>query len=79
MNVSHVAFYQNCINGSAPPNKRASRALDKKYFKQHLLNHWSNFSDASELEPAATRSRVKHFTTEPLRSPLKYMAKYLTM
>ena len=27
-------------------------------------------SDALRLEPAALRSRVKHSTTEPLRSPL---------
>ena len=35
MNVSHDALFQNCINGSTPPNRRAARALDKKSFKQH--------------------------------------------
>ena len=29
--VPHDAFYQNCTNGSAPLNKRAARAPDKKY------------------------------------------------
>ena len=27
------AFIQNCINGSAPPNRRATRAPDMKSFK----------------------------------------------
>ena len=27
--IPHYAFYQNCINGSTPPNKGAARALDK--------------------------------------------------
>ena len=35
MNVPHDALFQNCINGSAPPNRRAARAPDKKYFKRH--------------------------------------------
>ena len=30
-NVHHDAFYQNCTNGSAPPNKGAAGALDKTY------------------------------------------------
>ena len=34
MNVLLNALYQNCINGSAPLNRRAARALDKKSFKQ---------------------------------------------
>ena len=36
-------IYQNCLNGSAPSNKLATRAVDKKCFKQHehiLLNNW---------------------------------------
>ena len=44
MNVHHDALFQNYMNGSAPLNRRASRALDKKSFKQHLLlNHWPKF------------------------------------
>ena len=35
------AVFQNCINYSAPLNRRAARALDKKSFKRYLfLNHW---------------------------------------
>ena len=30
-NVPYDALYQNCTNGSALLNKRAARALDKKY------------------------------------------------
>ena len=30
-NVPHDAFYQNYTNGFAPPDKRATSALDKKY------------------------------------------------
>ena len=42
--VNIVEVYHNCTNGSAPLNKRAARALDKKYLKQNfLLNHWSKF------------------------------------
>ena len=43
MNVTHYALNQNCINGSTPLNTRAAKALDKKSFKRHLLNHWSKF------------------------------------
>ena len=32
MNVSHDALFQNCINDSAPPNRRATRAPDNKSF-----------------------------------------------
>ena len=40
MNVPHNALFQNCINGSAPLNRRIARAPDKKSFKRHLLlNH----------------------------------------
>ena len=34
MNVPYDALFQNCINGYAPPNRRATRAPDKKSFKQ---------------------------------------------
>ena len=30
------ALYQSCTNSSTLPNKRASRAQDDKYYKQHL-------------------------------------------
>ena len=44
MNVPHYALFQNCINGSASPNRRAARAPDKKSFKWYLLlNHWPKF------------------------------------
>ena len=42
--IPHDALYQNCTNGSPPPNKGATRALDKKYLKRYfLLNQWSKF------------------------------------
>ena len=48
INFTRVLF-QNCINGSAPPNRRTTRAPDKKYFKQHLLlNHWPKFNINSQ-------------------------------
>ena len=44
LNVPHDAFFQYCINGLTPLNRRAARAPDKKSFKQHLLlNIWSKF------------------------------------
>ena len=40
---------QNWLNCSAPLNRRATRAPDKKSFKRHLLlNHWSNFKIISQ-------------------------------
>ena len=36
-------IYQNCLNGSAPPNKMANRAKNRKIFKQHHLNCWTKF------------------------------------
>ena len=43
-NVPLDALFQNCINGSAPLNRRAARAQDMKSFKQHLLlNHRPKF------------------------------------
>ena len=33
-------------------------------------------SEAGEVEPVALRSRVKHSTTEPLRSLIRYKGKY---
>ena len=32
MNVPHNALFKNCLNASAPPNRRAARALGKKIF-----------------------------------------------
>ena len=44
LHVFPMMLFQNCINGSAPPNRRAARATDKKSFKRHLLlNHWPKF------------------------------------
>ena len=37
MNVTHDALIQNCIIGSAPLNRKAARAPDKKSFKWHLV------------------------------------------
>ena len=48
MNVPHDDLFQNCINGSTPPNRRATRAPDKKSFKRHLLNHWPKFKIISQ-------------------------------
>ena len=31
-NVAPNALYQNCLNGSAPPNKIATRTVDIEYF-----------------------------------------------
>ena len=45
---SHYALYQNCINGFAPLNTMATRAPDKKSFKQHLLKHWCKFKIISQ-------------------------------
>ena len=39
MNIPHDAIFQNCINGSAAPNRRTAKAPYKKSFKRHLLNH----------------------------------------
>ena len=39
MNVPHDALFQNCINGSAPPNRRAARAPSK-----NLLNDISSWT-----------------------------------
>ena len=38
-NVPHDSFFQKCINGLVPPNRRTVRTPDKKSFKRHLLNH----------------------------------------
>ena len=38
-------LYQTCPNGFS----RATRALHKKYFKQHLLNHWFKFKIISQI------------------------------
>ena len=49
MNISHDGLFQNCINGSAAPNRRTARAPDKKSFKQHLLlNHIPKFKIISQ-------------------------------
>ena len=48
MNVSNDALFQNCINGSAAPNRRTDRAPDKKSFKWHLLNRWPKFKIISQ-------------------------------
>ena len=47
MYVPHDAFFQNCINGSTPPNRRTTRAQDK-YFKQHL-EYWPKFKIILQL------------------------------
>ena len=46
---SYNVLFRNCTNGSAPPNKRAARALDMKSSKHHLLNHWSLFKIISQM------------------------------
>ena len=39
-----VTLYQNCSNCSAPLNKMATRAQNRKTFKQLLLlNGWTDF------------------------------------
>ena len=50
MNIPYNAIYRNCTYGSAPPNKRAARAVDKKYFKI-LLNCWSKFNNFTKIVP----------------------------
>ena len=54
MNVRHDALFQNCINGSPPPNWRAARAPDKKFFNQLLLNHFPKFKIISQIVPLDT-------------------------
>ena len=48
INVPPKTLYQNMSNSSAAPNKMATRALDKNYFKRYLLNHWSKFKIISK-------------------------------
>ena len=38
-----VTLYQNCLNGSAPLNKMATRAKNRKTFKRLLRNQWMDF------------------------------------
>ena len=45
MNIPHDAILQNCINGSAAPNRRTAKAPDKKSFKRYHLNHWPKFKE----------------------------------
>ena len=48
MNVPHDALFQKCINGFAPPNRRAALAPDKKSFEQHVLNGSPKFKTISQ-------------------------------
>ena len=44
-----MTLYQNCQNGSAPLNKMAARAKNRKTFKQHLLpGQWPDFKLISQ-------------------------------
>ena len=47
INDLYDALFENCINGSAPPKRRAARAPGKKSFKRHLT-HWTKFKIISQ-------------------------------
>ena len=44
MSVSHDALFQNCINGSTPPNSRADKAQDTTYPHEPLAQIQNNFT-----------------------------------
>ena len=57
MNVSHDTLFQNCINGSAPQNRRAARAPDKKYLQmtsppESLVQIKNNFTELFLIIPS---------------------------
>ena len=54
--VSHIAFYQNCTNLSAPQNIGAARALDKKsilmtFPPERLVQIQNNFTELFLIMP----------------------------
>ena len=53
MNVPHAALFQNCINDSAPLNRRVARAPDKIFLKtsppEPLTLIQNNFTELSLL------------------------------
>ena len=50
--VPWEVLYHNCSNLSAPQHKMATKAKNRKIFKQHLLsNHWANFNQTSRIVP----------------------------
>ena len=55
MNVPHESLFQYCTNGSAPPNRRAARAPDKKYLKmtspEPLVQIQNNFTELFLIMP----------------------------
>ena len=80
-NVSHNALCQNFPNGSAPPNKIATNALDKKYLKttspEPLVQIQNKFTQMflkrpsdkiAQLVPMTTRAknRTIYTTYNPL-------------
>ena len=74
MKVYNNGLYQNCINSSAATNARAARVPDKKYFKWHLLNHWSKSKLFHRIVPLAWYALPKlhkGFLSE-IRSNLKW-------
>ena len=61
MNVAHDAPFQNSINGYAPLNRSAARALDKKSFKQHLeplANIRNKFTELFLIMPSTKIAQI---------------------
>ena len=46
LSIPHDALFQNCTNGSAPPNRSAARAPDKT-----LVQIQNNFTELSLMKP----------------------------
>ena len=64
MHVPRDALFQNCINASAPPNRKAVRSPDKKSFKQHasapvpLTQIQNNFTELFLIIPSKNAQMV---------------------
>ena len=55
MNVSYDALFQNCINGSDPPNRRAARSLDRflqTKTPEQLAQIQNNFTELFLIAPS---------------------------
>ena len=65
LSFPYDALFQNCTNGSAPPNRRTARALDKT-----LVQIQNNFTELSLMKPS-TKNATKGPTELQIRNIFK--------
>ena len=69
MNDPYDAFFQNCINGSTPLNRRATRAPDKKSFIEIIQissvvpKVWHFIVDVPKMHQSSRKRRIRHIFT----------------